>query len=1247
MFRYEILTATAVKLMSDVLQFSSPFLLNELIGFVSDANSPLWLGIVYALAMFACSELRSFLINYYFFLMFRAGIKIQTTLTAAVYKKTLKLSNAARRSKTVGEIVNLMAIDVERFQLITPQIQQFWSCPFQITLALIYLFYTLGASATCGVVVMLLFLPFNIFSSIIVKRWQMEQMKLKDERAKMCNEILNGIKVIKLYAWEPPMEETVERIRARELALVRKAGFVRAVVDAFNTASPFIVALLTFMTYTLSSPSHILTPQIAFVSLTLFNQLRSPMTMIAFLIQQTVQAVVANKRLKEFFVADELDPLTIDRSPASEDEANSVEIKNATCVWEAKANVKVETNAAITDINMEIPRGNLIAVVGKVGCGKSTLLNALLGEMEKLRGYIGVRGQMAYVPQQPWIQNLTLRENIIFGKKYDEKFYDRVIEACALRPDIAILPQGDSTEIGEKGINLSGGQKARVSLARAVYQNYDVYLLDDPLSAVDSHVGKHIFKKVIGPNGLLKHKTRILVTHGLTYLTKADAIVVMHDGKIVDTGKFAYLMGNCKEFAEFMEECRVENEKKEKEEVKTRKGTLDEERTDVVYADFEATDDFDDEHMTTEFQRQMSTISALANEATRRRSRVRTISQTSNASMRGITKKDDKIVMNGKGSKSAQLIEKERAETGRVKLSVYLQYIRSATFLMSMLTVVLFASFSGFQLGRGLWLSQWSDANGEEAADPNQVPLGTRLGVYAALGFTESISFFASQVFLVIGGLNASRHLHTPLLHNLMRSPMSFFDTTPIGRILNRFGKDIDVIDQLLPINFRYFIMCILNVLSTLIVIVVSTPIFAAVIVPLAGIYYASLRFYVPTSRQMKRLEGIHRSPIYSHFGESIQGASSIRAFGKVNEFYKISEKLVDTFIRCKYLNLVSNRWLAVRLEFVGNCVVLFAALFAVLSREWGVGITAGVVGLSVSYALNITETLNFAVRQVSELETNIVAVERVKEYAETPTEAEWRIDGVTIPKGWPKNGAIELHEYSTRYREGLDFVVRKLNASIQSAEKIGIVGRTGAGKSSLALALFRMIEAAEGEILIDNTNIATIGLHDLRSNLTIIPQDPVLFSGSLRFNLDPFRLYDDHEIWTALELAHLKSFASGLADGLNHIISEGGENISVGQRQLVCLARALLRKSKVLILDEATAAVDLSTDALIQETIRREFKSSTVLTIAHRLNTILDYDRILVLDKGRICEFDTPQRLLANRYSAFYAMAKDAQIVA
>ncbi|VDM45482.1 unnamed protein product [Toxocara canis] len=1150
MFKYEILTAAATKVMSDVLQFASPFLLNLLIGFVSDPTSPIWLGVSYAVAMFASSEIRSFLINYYFFLMFRIGIKIQTTLTAAVYKK--------------------------------------------ITLALIYLFYTLGVSAICGVVVMLLFLPLNIISSITVKRWQMEQMKLKDERAKMCNEVLNGIKVIKLYAWEPPMEETIERIRARELALVRKAAFVRSAIDSFNTASPFIVALLTFMTYTLSSSDHILTPQVAFVSLTLFNQLRSPMTMIAFLIQQTVQAIVANKRLKEFFVADELDLKAIDRASTADGRTDVIEVANATFTWETKE--KSAANSMVTDINLKVPRGNLIAVVGKVGSGKSSLLNALLGEMEKLRGYVGVRGHLAYVPQQPWIQNLTLRENITFGKKFDEKFYESVIEACALRPDIAILPQGDSTEIGEKGINLSGGQKARVSLARAVYQNYDVYLLDDPLSAVDSHVGKHIFNKVIGPNGLLKRKTRILVTHGVTYLAQANTIVVMDDGKITEIGKFGDLMANSGKFAEFMEECQTESEEKKEEDETMRKGTLHDEEGSVQ-----------GQNLFYENFRHLSTISALADEASRRRSRIRTISQTSTASSMRASRKKAQLLMNGPGSKAAQLVEKEHAETGRVKFSVYLQYFRSATLLISALFFIFFASYAGFQLGRGIWLSKWSDANDEQAGNSDHLSLGVRLGVFAAFGIVEGVSFFISQVFLVLAGQNASKHLHTPLLHNLLRSPMSFFDTTPIGRILNRFGKDIDVIDQLLPLNFRYFVMCILNVLSTLIIIVVSTPVFAAVIVPLAAIYYASL----------------------------------------VDEFCKISEKRVDTFIRCKYLNLVSNRWLAVRLEFVGNCVVLFAALFAALSREWGIGITAGVAGLSISYALNITETLNFAVRQISELETNIVAVERVKEYAETPTEAEWRIEGLELAKGWPRNGAIELHEYSTRYREGLDFVVRKLSATIKPAEKIGIVGRTGAGKSSLALALFRMVEAAEGEILIDDINIATLGLHDLRSNLTIIPQDPVLFSGSLRFNLDPFRLYDDHEIWTALELAHLKSFASGLPNGLNHVISEGGENISVGQRQLVCLARALLRKSKVLILDEATAAVDLATDSLIQETIRREFKSSTVLTIAHRLNTILDYDRVMVLDKGRIYEFGSPQQLLANPYSAFYAMAKDAQIIA
>ncbi|KAI1704940.1 ABC transporter domain-containing protein [Ditylenchus destructor] len=473
---------------------------------------------------------------------------------------------------------------------------------------------------------------------------------------------------------------------------------------------------------------------------------------------------------------------------------------------------------------------------------------------------------------------------------------------------------------------------------------------------------------------------------------------------------------------------------------------------------------------------------------------------------------------------------------------------------------------------------------------------------------------------------------------------MLFFDTTPLGRILNRFGKDIEVVDSVLTMNFRHFAICIMQVVATLAVICITTPVFVFAIIPLAMIYYMSLKFYVPTSRQLKRLESINRSPIYSHFGETIQGSSSIRAFGKTEEFCLDSENRVDKFLRIKYLSLVSNRWLAVRLEFVGNAVILFAALFAALSNEMGLLQSAGLVGLSVSYALNITEVLNAAVRQVSELETNIVSVERLKEYSEVETEADWKIEGKEPPKGWPNAGSLVFENYSTRYRPGLELVVKNINAEIYPAEKVGIVGRTGAGKSSLTLALFRMIEPVEGKIIIDGVDISEIGLHDLRSNLTIIPQDPVLFSGTLRFNLDPFSKHSDVEIWKVLELAHLKTFVSSLPESLDHAISEGGDNISLGQKQLVCLARALLRRTKILVLDEATAAIDIYTDSLIQETIRREFQESTVFTIAHRLNTIIDYNRVIVLQKGQIMEFDSPQKLLSAD-SMFSKMAQDAKL--
>jgi len=471
---------------------------------------------------------------------------------------------------------------------------------------------------------------------------------------------------------------------------------------------------------------------------------------------------------------------------------------------------------------------------------------------------------------------------------------------------------------------------------------------------------------------------------------------------------------------------------------------------------------------------------------------------------------------------------------------------------------------------------------------------------------------------------------------------VSFFDVTPLGRLLNRFSKDVDTLDGALPETIRGWIYCFFGVVATLTVISYTTPIFVIIIIPIGILYFFVQRFYVATSRQLKRLESVSRSPIYSHFGESVTGATSIRAYGVQKRFIAESEEKVDFNQVCLYPSLISNRWLAVRLETVGNLIIFFAALFAVIGRDTT---TAGLVGLSVSYALQITQTLNWLVRMTSDVETNIVAVERIKEYGETPQEAAWEV-APGPPPSWPDKGEVAFDNYQVRYREGLELVLKGISFKVTGGEKVGIVGRTGAGKSSLTLCLFRILEAAGGKIMIDGLDISKLGLHDLRSRLTIIPQDPVLFSGTLRMNLDPFNKERDESVWRALELAHLNNFVRGLTSGLQHQVAEGGENLSVGQRQLVCLGRALLRKTRVLVLDEATAAVDLETDDLIQRTIRTQFQDCTVLTIAHRLNTIMDYDRVLVLDKGLIVEYDSPAKLLKNKTSLFYGMARDANLV-
>ncbi|CAI9724597.1 resistance-associated 1-like isoform X1 [Octopus vulgaris] len=1208
-FGDKILLAIFFKLIHDILLFVSPMLLKLLIQFISKRSAFTWQGFLYASLLLISATLQSIVLHQYFHNCLVVGMKLRTTITSAVYCKSLTLSNSARKTSTVGEIVNLMSIDAQKFQDLMTYVNTIWSGPLQIMIALYFLWLTLGPSIFVGVGILVFFIGMNMFILNAKSVLQMKQMKLKDSRIKMMNEILNGIKVLKLYAWENSFKEQIMKIRNDEMRILRKQAYLNAFTTLTWSCAPVFVSLFTFVVYVLSDEKNILDAEKAFVALSLFHILRFPLMMLPNTISNLIAANVSVKRVTEFLNKDELDLKSVEHSLTDSD-SHSVIIENGSFKWDK------EEPCILKNIHFKVTQGTLVAVVGVVGSGKSSLISAILGEMEKCSGKVNVQSNVAYVAQQAWIQNDTLRNNILFGKQYHQSFYTKIINSCALHTDLKILPAADQTEIGEKGINLSGGQKQRVSLARAVYQEADVYLLDDPLSAVDSHVGKHLFEKVIGPNGILSNKTRILVTHNINYLEHMDMIIVMKDGQISERGTFQELLGHKGEFSEFLQNYLTEQKQ-------TGNEASEEQEAD------------DDIH---------SSLEEIVPEV-RRRWHGQEDGKMGSPVMSLKSENAFELAEKDQSTPKDKLIEKEATMTGNVKLSVFLAYAKFVGAKFMLVTLVTFFMVGALNIYSNIWLSEWSNdallipQNG--TIDTSQRDL--RLSVYGVLGISQSIAVVIADLLLFVGCLRAAGFLHENILSNVLFSPMAFFDQTPVGRLLNRFGKDVEVLDFRLVENIESCIMCLLRIVSVPIVIILNTPIFIVVCIPLFILYFIVQRVYIATSRQLKRLESVNRSPIFSHFGETVSGATSIRAFNKQNDFIKESEKRVDDYNITYYPSLVINRWLAFRTGFMSDLIVFFSAVFSVTNRD---SLTPGSVGLAITYALSITQTLNWFVRMTSEFETNIVAVERIKEYSEIPTEGPYEIKNNKPAPEWPEKGEVVFSNYATRYRENMDLVIKDISCHILPTEKVGIVGRTGAGKSSLTLSLFRIIEAAEGSIIIDDVNVSKIGLYDLRSKLTIIPQDPVLFSGTLRMNLDPFDYYADRQLWEALEHSHLNEFVKSQPKGLLHECAEGGENLSLGQRQLVCLARALLRKSKILILDEATAAVDMETDALIQETIRSEFKDSTIITIAHRLNTIMDYSKIIVMDKGRICEFDSPAVLLQNKDSLFYSLAKAADLV-
>uniref|UniRef100_A0A8C3P3N9 Uncharacterized protein n=1 Tax=Chrysemys picta bellii TaxID=8478 RepID=A0A8C3P3N9_CHRPI len=1116
-----------------------------LISFVADPTAYAWQGYLYALLLFVTALVQSICLQQYFQLCFLLGMTLRTALMAAVYKKALTVSNATRKEYTHGETVNLMSADAQRFMDLTNFIHQLWSAPLQIALSIVFLWWELGPSVLAGIGVMVLLIPINAVLATKARSIQMKNMKNKDQRMKIMNEILSGIKILKLFAWEPSFERQVGEIRVRELKGLLHFTYLQAFSIFIFSCAPFLVSVASFAVYVMVDEKNVLDAQKAFTSISLFNVLRFPMAMLPIVISSLVQTSVSTERLERYLGSGDLDPSAIRRDPS--------------LLSAALSPTQISRPSRVT---LDIKPRRLVAVVGAVGSGKSSLVSAVLGEMENLKGHINIQGSVAYVPQQAWIQNATLKDNILFGSELDEARYQRVVEACALLPDLKLLPGGDLTEIGEKVLALGiGGGRERVVLGGT---------------------------------------TRILVTHSVSFLPRTDEIVVLVAGAVSEQGSYSTLLANGGAFAQLLSTYGNQEGNTPEGEATGMRACAGP-RVSFIQVPFI-----------------QLLLCGEGRDVACRRSCVR-------GACGGWTSWD--------------------AATGcaalQVKFSLYLRYLRAVGWGFSASVFITYVAQYAAFVGSNLWLSDWTDDSlryWNQTYPTSQRDM--RIGVFGALGTAQAAFLLAGALLATRGTIRASRMLHQQLLSNILRVPMSFFDTTPTGRIVNRFAKDIFTVDETIPMSFRSWLTCFLGIISTLLMICLATPYFALIIIPLEPLLW-SQRFYVSTSRQLRRLDSVTRSPIYSHFGETVSGLSVIRAYGHQERFLQHNDRIMDMNQKSVYSWIVSNRWLAVRLEFVGNLVVFFAALLAVITRD---SLGSGIVGLSISSALNITQTLNWLVRMTSELETNIVAVERVHEYTEVENEAQW-VTEQRPPPGWPSKGEIQITDYQVRYRPGLELVLHGLTCDIRSTEKVGVVGRTGAGKSSLTNCLFRILEAAGGKIVIDGVDISTIGLHDLRQSLTIIPQDPVLFSGTLRMNLDPFDQYADEEIWKALELAHLKTYVLDLPERLSHQVSEAGENLSVGQRQLLCLARALLRKSKILILDEATAAVDLETDHLIQTTIRSEFANCTVLTIAHRLHTIMDSNRVMVLQAGRIVEYDSPERLLQQQ-GLFSTMAKNAGIV-
>ncbi|VAH23047.1 unnamed protein product [Triticum turgidum subsp. durum] len=1059
----ETLYSRFQKCWNDELQKPKPWLLRAL---HSSLGGRFWLGGFFKIgndaSQFVGPTILSLLLELlgvlaeaqYFQNVTRAGFRLRSTLIAAVFRKSLRLTNDSRKKFASGRITNLISTDAESLQQVCQQLHNLWSAPFRIVIAMVLLYAQLGPAALVGAIMLALLFPVQTVIISKMEKLTKEGLQRTDRRISLMNEILAAMDTVKCYAWEQSFQSKVQDIRDDELSWFRSAQLLDALNSFILNSIPVVVTVVSFGVYSLLGGE--LTAAKAFTSLSLFAVLRFPLFLLPNLITQAVNSKVSLKRLEDLLLADERILLP---NPPIDPELPAISIKNGNFSWE-----------------------------------------------------------------------LQVRDNILFGSPFQPPSYGRAIDATSLRHDLDLLPGGDLTEIGERGVNISGGQKQRVSMARAVYADSDVYLFDDPLSALDAHVGRQVFDKCIKEE--LRHKTRVLVTNQLHFLPYVDKILLIHDGVIKEEGTFDELSNTGEQFKELMENAgKMEEQTEEKQdESKSQDGIKHTGNGEVVIAD-------------------------------------------------GGPQKSQDSSSKTKQGKSV-LIKQEERETGVVSTKVLSRYKNAMGGIWAVFVLFLcYTLTETLRISSSTWLSIWTDEGSLKIHGPGYYNL-----IFGILSFGQVLVTLTNSYWLITSSLRAAKRLHDYMLRSILRAPMVFFHTNPLGRIINRFSKDLGDIDRNLAVFVNLFMAQISQLLSTFVLIGVVSTMSLWAIMPLLILFYAAYLYYQTTSREVKRMDSITRSPVYAQFSEALNGLSTIRAYKAYDRMSNINGKSMDNNIRFTLVNLSSNRWLAIRLETLGGIMIWFTATFAVMQNQRAENqkAFASTMGLLLTYTLNITNLLTAVLRLASLAENSMNAVERVGTYIELPSEAPPVIEDNRPPPGWPSSGIIKFEDVVLRYRPELPPVLHGISFIVNGGEKVGIVGRTGAGKSSMLNALFRIVELERGRILIDDCDTSKFGIWDLRKVLGIIPQAPVMFSGTIRFNLDPFSEHNDADLWEALERAHLKDVIRRNALGLDAEVSEAGENFSVGQRQLLSLARALLRRAKILVLDEATAAVDFQTDALI-----------------------------------------------------------------